>query len=101
MAFFTEEFLAARCAELLAAVATFQYQLDGGDWTDGHVNSKGIVGDAVVVFVNAPGTRSVNDITAVRVLDAAGAVAGQQEVQIERAGTDAALLRFSFPLVEA
>ena len=40
MAFFTEDFLNARRADLLRSVQRFQYQINGGGWQDGEINSK-------------------------------------------------------------
>lgn len=53
MAFFTDKFLNDRREELLRSVDRFQYQLNGGAWQTGTVNSKEIIGTNVVVFVNA------------------------------------------------
>ena len=47
MAFFTEDFLNARRADLLRSVQRFQYQINGGSWQDGEINSKSVVGNAV------------------------------------------------------
>lgn len=52
MAFFTDKFLNDRREELLRSVDRFQYQLNGGVWQTGTVNSKEIIGTNVVVFVN-------------------------------------------------
>lgn len=54
MAFFTDKFLNDRREELLRSVDRFQYQLNGGAWQTGTVNSKEIIGTNVVVFVNVP-----------------------------------------------
>ena len=51
MAFFTDNFLNNRRAELLRAVTRFQYQLNKSTWVDGEINSKEIAGTAVVVYV--------------------------------------------------
>ena len=67
MAFFTDTFLKARREELLRAVSRFQYQLNGSTWKDGEINSKQVVGNAVVVYVNAPSSGQKDTITAVRV----------------------------------
>lgn len=40
MAFFTDKFLNDRREELLRSVDRFQYQLNGGAWQTGTVNSK-------------------------------------------------------------
>lgn len=60
MAFFTEDFLNARRADLLRSVRRFQYQINGGSWKDGEINSKTVTGNAVVVFVSgrAPARRT-------------------------------------------
>lgn len=44
MAFFTDKFLNDRREELLRSVDRFQYQLNGGAWQTGTVNSKEIIG---------------------------------------------------------
>lgn len=100
MAFFTEEFLNERRADLLRSVERFQYQINGGDWADGEINSKSVVGNAVVVFVNVPSSGAADTITGVRVYDSGGRLAGQQAVSVRRASVNAVLLRFMFPLVE-
>jgi len=100
MAFFTENFLNERRADLLRSVDRFQYQLNGGAWRDGTVNSKEISGTDVVVFVNVPGSGAADTITGVRVYDNNGKLAGQQEISLERNSLNTALLRFTFPLIE-
>lgn len=100
MPFFTESFLNARRAELLRSVCRFQYQLDGGGWKDGTINSKEIKGSDVVVMVNVPGSGRADTITGVRVYDNNGALAGEQALQVKRSSLNTALLRFTFPLIE-
>ena len=63
MAFFKESFLNARRAELLRSVCRFQYQLNGGTWKNGEINSKQILGTSVVVFVNVPSSGSADNMT--------------------------------------
>lgn len=65
MAFFTDKFLNDRREELLRSVDRFQYQLNGGVWQTGTVNSKEIIGTNVVVFVNVPNFGQADTITAV------------------------------------
>lgn len=101
MAFFTDTFLKARREELLRAVSRFQYQLNGSTWKDGEINSKQVVGNAVVVYVNAPSSGQKDTITAVRVYDRNGELAGSQTVSLTRDSVNVGLLRFTFPLVEA
>ena len=100
MAFFTDNFLNNRRAELLRAVTRFQYQLDKSTWVDGEINSKEIAGTAVVVYVNAPSYGAKDTITGVRVYDNNGVLAGSQSVSLSRDSINAGLLRFTFPLIE-
>ena len=101
MAFFTEDFLNARCRDLLRSVQRFQYQLDGGGWQDGEINSKEVTGNAVTVFVDVPSSGRADTITGVRVYDNNDRLAAQQTVNVKRTSVNAALLRFVFPLTEA
>lgn len=101
MAFFTENFLKARREELLRSVDRFQYQLNNGTWRDGTVNSKQIVGTDVLVFVNVPSSGAADVITGVRVYDQYGALVGQQSISLSRTSLNTALIRFTFPLIEA
>ena len=99
--FFTEDFLNARRRDLLRSVQRFQYQLDGGGWQDGEINSKEVTGNAVTVFVDVPSSGRADTITGVRVYDNNDRLAAQQTVNVKRASVNAALLRFVFPLTEA
>lgn len=101
MAFFKESFLNARRAELLRSVCRFQYQLNGGTWKNGEINSKQILGTSVVVFVNVPSSGSADTITGVRVYDNYDNLAGEQAISLQRSSANTALLRFTFPLIEA
>lgn len=101
MAFFTESFLSARRNEMLRSLCRFQYQLDGSTWHDGEINSKSVNGVNVVVFVNAPSSGQADTITGVRVFDQNNVVAGQQKINLKRSSVNTALLRFTFPLIEA
>lgn len=101
MTFFKESFLTAQREELLRSVQRFQYQLNGSTWKDGEINSKTILGENVIVFVNIPGSGATDTITAVRVFDNNDALAGEQAISLKRSSANTALLRFTFPLVEA
>ena len=101
MAFFKKSFLDARRGELLRAVSRFQYQLNNGSWHNGEINSKQIIGENVVVFVNVPSSGAADTITGVRVYDNNDALAGEQTVSLRRSSLTTALLRFTFPLIEA
>lgn len=100
MAFFTENFLNARRADLLRSVCRFQYQINGSAWHDGTINSKEVSGTDVVVFVSAPSSGAADTITGVRVYDNNDALAGQQTISLARTSLNSALLRFTFPLIE-
>ena len=100
MAFFTDNFLNNRRAELLRSVKRFQYQRNGGTWYDGEINSKEIVGTDVVVFVNVPSFGVADTITGVRVYDNNNALAGSQSISLVRDSLNTGLLRFTFPLIE-
>ena len=99
MAFFTEDFLNARRADLLRSVKRFQYQINGGSWRDGEINSKSVVGNSVMVFVAVPSSGTADTITGVRVYDNNDKLAGQQAVSVKRTSVNAALLRFVFPSI--
>ena len=101
MAFFAESFLQERRKALLREVERFQYQLNGRTWYDGQINEKSVIGTDVVVFVNCPNSGAADTITAVRVFDHNGNLAGSQNISLKRTSLDAALLRFTFPLTEA
>ena len=101
MAFFTDNFLNNRRAELLRAVTRFQYQLNKSTWVDGEINSKEVVGTNVVVFVNMPSSGAADTVTAVRVYDNNDSLAGSQSVNLKRQSYNTGLLRFTFPLIEA
>lgn len=101
MAFFKESFLADRREELLRSVSRFRYQLDKKNWYDGEINSKEIVGENVIVFVSVPSSGEDDTITAVRVYDNNDTLAGEQTVSLRRSSLNTALIRFTFPLLEA
>ena len=92
MAFFTDKFLNDRREELLRSVDRFQYQLNGGAWQTGTVNSKEIIGTNVVVFVNVPNFGQADTITGVRVYDINGALAGQHQPETHQPECGAAAL---------
>ena len=100
MAFWKDSFLNDRRAELLRSVKRFQYQRNGGAWYDGEINSKEVIGDSVVVFVNVPSFGTADTITGVRVYDNNNNLAGQQSISLVRDNLNTGLLRFTFPLIE-
>lgn len=101
MAFFKESFLQARRRELLRSVQRFQYQINNKTWYEGEINDKEIVGENVIAFVSIPSSGESDTITAVRMYDNNGALAGEQTVSLKRSSLNTALIRFTFPLIEA
>lgn len=101
MPFFKETFLADRREELLRSVCRFQYQLDSKSWYDGEINSKDVSGENVIIFVSVPSSGGSDTITAVRVFDDNNALAGEQSTNLKRSSVNTALIRFTFPLIEA
>lgn len=99
MAFFTDDFMAARRNELLMNVHRFQYRI-GSVWRDGVINSKEIDGTAIVVYVSIPSFGASDTITGVRVFDRNGVLAGQKTISLSRGVLNTSLIRFKFPLVE-
>jgi uncharacterized protein YifN (PemK superfamily) len=100
MAFFTDKFMSNRREQLFRSLVRFQYQINGGTWYDGEINSKEIIKDEVVVLVNAPSSGQADTITGARVYDDKGNLAGTQTVSLKRSSLNTGLIRFAFPLTE-
>ena len=100
MAFFSNTFLNKRRNELLNSIVKFQYQTNNSTWRNGTINSKELNGTDVIVYVNCPSSGAADTITAVRVYDVEGDLAGQQSISLVRTNLNSALLRFTFPLIE-
>jgi hypothetical protein len=100
MAFWKETYLNDRRSEVLRSIKRVQYQTNNSEWRDGEINSKEITGSDVVIFVNVPSSGVADTITGVRVYDINDRLAGEQKISLQRKNINAALLRFTFPLVE-
>ena len=100
MAFWKETYLNDRRGEILRSIQRAQYQVNGGTWYNGEINSKEITGQNVVIFVSVPSSGTADTITGVRVYDNNGRLAGEQTISLRRESVNAALIRFTFPLVE-
>lgn len=98
--FFTDDFLNERRKEFLRALVKFQYQINNGSWYIGRINSKQISGTDIIFFVDAPCSGTSDTITAVRVYDTRGELAGSQSTSVARTYQNGALFRFVFPLIE-
>ena len=53
------------------------------------------------MFVNVPSSGAADTITGVRVYDNNDPLAGEHTVSLRRSSLNTALLRFTFPLIEA
>jgi hypothetical protein len=59
------------------------------------------IGNMIKFMVHIPNVpATAHTITSVRVIDTSGAVAGSQEVSIERSSTQGILITFEFPIQE-
>ena len=99
MAFYTEEYLAKGRQKWIDSLTLFQYQEDG-TWKTAHINSKTVKGTDLIVLANAPSTGSSGKITAVRVYDSDGVLAGSATVNIEHTSVQNTLLKFVLPIKE-
>lgn len=100
MAFWKESYLNDRRGEILRSIKRVQYQVNGGSWYDGGINSKEIIGSDVVIFINVPSFGKADTITGFRVYDNNDRLAGEQTISLNRKSVNAALIRFTVPLVE-
>lgn len=75
--FWKETFLAARRAEWLAQVTKVQYCING-TWQDAEIVDKTISGDTLHIKARLDGIEATVKITAIRIIDSNGEVAGEQ-----------------------
>lgn len=97
--FWTENFLAKRRAEWLQRVTKFQY-LTNGEWKDAVITDKRVDGNALKITTVTNDDGDAATITAVRILDKDGDVAGQKTENIEKKATQGVLTLWEFPLYE-
>lgn len=99
MAFYTDEYLAKRRKKWIDSLTVFQY-CENGAWKTAHINSKTVEGTDLIILANAPSTGSSGRITAVRVYDNDGILAGKADVNIEHTSIQNTLLKFVLPIKE-
>ena len=99
MSFYTLAYLEKRRKKWLDSLVLFQY-LENGIWKTATINSKEVDGTDLVIKASAPSTGSPGNITAVRVYDKDGLLAGSATTDIEHTSTQNTLLKFVLPIKE-
>ncbi|MCQ2559188.1 MAG: hypothetical protein MJ157_00505 [Clostridia bacterium] len=99
MGFWQSVFLNKRQQALKREIAQVQYQI-AGNWYRGTINSKIVQAATLTVLINLPAFGADNVITAMRVYDSTGDLAGQQALAIARTATQSADLRLVLTLQE-
>ena len=97
--FWKENFLAKRRAEWLKNIAKFQY-LTNGVWKDAVISEKSVAGNVIKFTTTISDDGTASKITAVRILDRDGDVAGEMSENIEKKATQGLLTLWEFPLYE-
>ena len=97
--FWKESFLKKRREEWLKSVERFQYLTDG-TWKDAVITDKRVDGNALKITTVTNDDGDAATITAVRILDNDGDVAGQKTENIEKKATQGVLTLWEFPLYE-
>ena len=98
MAFWTTAFMNKMRNEWLRRIYKIQYQA-GGVWRDAQITDKHISGDTM--YVTTATTDSENlTITAIRLLDTGGEVAGQTSESIVKNSNQGVITLWEFPLYE-
>lgn len=100
MSFWSTDFMSNRRNQWLNALVKFQY-LVGSAWYDATINTKRVTGNTIEIIVSFPRTSSGSQtISAVRIIDVTGQVAGYQEIELVRAANQGVLTKFEFPIYE-
>lgn len=99
MPFYTDEYLAKRRKKWIDSLTVFQYQ-ENGTWKTASINSKKVEGTDLIIMASAPSTGSSGTITAVRVYDSDGVLAGRASIKVEHTSIQNTLLKFVLPIKE-
>lgn len=99
MPFYTDEYLTKRRKKWIDSLTKVQYQ-ENGVWRDASINSKTVTGTDLVIMASAPSTGSSGTISAVRIYDNDGVLAGTTAVNIEHTSIQNTLLKFVLPIKE-
>lgn len=97
--FYTAEYLAKRRKKWIDSLVRVQYQ-ENGVWKTAAINSKTVTGTDLVIMANAPSSGTGGKITAVRIYDNDGVLAGSTTVNIEHTSVQNTLLKFVLPIKE-
>lgn len=97
--FWTETFLAKRRSEWLKSIVKFQYH-SNGTWKDAVITEKTVDGNALKIKTTMADDGITETISAVRILDRDGDVAGQMGERIVKKATQGLLTLWEFPLYE-
>ncbi len=98
MAFWTDTFMNKVREDWLRRIVKIQYQA-GGVWYDAQITEKTIVGDTLKILSQTTDSKDLT-ITAVRLIDAGGDVAGQLSENIRKLSTQGVITLWEFPLYE-
>lgn len=97
--FWKESFLDKMRAEWLRRLVKIQYYA-GGVWYDAAITKKEISGNAVKIISTTTDSTALT-VTAVRIIDINGDVAGERTEHIVKKGTQSVITLWEFPLYEA
>jgi hypothetical protein len=85
-------------AEWLRRIVKFQYYA-GGKWYDAKINEKSIEGNTLKVTTTTTDSEILT-ITAIRLIDTSGKVAGETSESLKKADTQGIITLWEFPLYE-
>ena len=97
--FWSEDFLDARRAEWLAQIDKAQYLIDG-EWRDAEITEKCISDGKLKITATLGDIGSFIKITAIRILDISGSIAGEQRESIEITALQGLLSLWEFSIYE-
>lgn len=98
MAFWSDTFLNKMRSEWLRRLVKVQYY-SGGKWYDAKITEKSISGNTLIIYSQTTDSLDLT-ITAVRIVDTSGDVAGQISENIFKDASHGMLTRWEFPLFE-
>ena len=98
MAFWTETFLVKIREEFARRIAQIQY-CAAGVWHDATITEKKVIGN-VIRITSAITEDAAREITAWRLVDTGGVVAGQLSESLTKAASQGVVTEWEFPLYE-
>lgn len=97
--FWKEDFLAKRRAEWLATLNKFQFNIDG-EWIDATIEEKKVEGNSLKILTAVNDSGKGANITAIRLLDTSGNIAGELAENINKQAIMGMLISWEFPIYE-